>query len=81
MAEPTGTRQFSSGAIAIDSLGQVVRRTDQHDRAERMILVSLAHPLSLIPPGELKILSANDPDLRQRLERRATPAQVDRVRD
>jgi len=64
--EPGGTHQFGSGAVVIDSLGQVVRRTDERDRAERMILVTLAHPLSLIPPGELRILSAKDPDLLQR---------------
>src|SRR5262245_61026986 len=56
IVEPTGTRQFGSGALVIDSLGQVVRRTEQRDRAERMVLVTLAHPLSLIPMGELRIL-------------------------
>jgi hypothetical protein len=50
----------------------VVRRTDQQDRAERMILVSLAHPLSLIPPGELRRLAAADPDVRRRVERHGT---------
>jgi len=74
ISQPTGTREFGSGALVIDSLGQCVRRTDQRDRAERMILVTLAHPLSLIPPGELRILSASDPDLRQRLERDDAPA-------
>ena len=69
--EPTGARQFGSGALVIDSLGQVVRRTEQQDRAERMIMVTLAHPLSLIPPGELRILSNNDPDMKQRVERDA----------
>jgi hypothetical protein len=36
-----------------------------------MIVVTLAHPLSVIPPGELRILSHNDPDLKQRVERDA----------
>jgi predicted amidohydrolase len=71
IVEPMATRQFSSGALVIDSLGQVVRRTDQHDRAERMIVMTLAHPLSLIPPGELEKLSASDPGLRRRVERDA----------
>ena len=69
MVEPTGTRQFGSGALVVDSLGQVVRRTEQRDRDERMILVTLAHPLSLIPPAELRILSRSDSDLHQRLQR------------
>ncbi|MBI3469154.1 MAG: DUF1080 domain-containing protein, partial [Planctomycetes bacterium] len=76
IAEPSGTRQFSSGALVIDSLGQVVRRTEQHDRAERMIVVTLAHPLSLIPPGELRLLAARDPDLRERVERNARAQDV-----
>jgi predicted amidohydrolase len=69
IAEPAGVRQFSSGALVIDSLGQVVRRTLERDRAERFIVVTLVHPLSLIPPGELRILAAKDPDLHQRLQR------------
>jgi predicted amidohydrolase len=71
IVEPTETRQFGSGALVIDSLGQVVRRTDQQDRHERMILTTLAHPLSLIPSGELQKLSASDPDLRERVQRDA----------
>jgi predicted amidohydrolase len=69
IVEPTGTRQFGSGALVIDSLGQVARRTEQRDRAERMILVTLAHPLSLIPIGELRILASRDADLRERMQR------------
>lgn len=74
--EPTGSHQFGAGALVIDSLGQVVRRTLERDRAERMVLVTLAHPLSLIPPGELRILAAQDADLRQRAERYAAPSTV-----
>jgi predicted amidohydrolase len=81
MSEPTGIRQFGSGAMVIDSLGQCVRRTEQRDRAERMIVVTLARPLSLIPPGELRILAANDPDLRQRAQREGALASVPRANE
>jgi predicted amidohydrolase len=68
MAEPNDTRQFGSGAIVIDSLGQVVKRTMQSDRSERMIVVALQHPLSVIPPGELRQLANHDADIRARIE-------------
>jgi hypothetical protein len=71
IVEPTGTHQFGSGALVIDSLGQVVRRTEQRDRAPRMIVATLTHPLALIPPGELRILAAKDSDLQQRIQRAA----------
>jgi predicted amidohydrolase len=71
IVEPTGMRQFGSGALVIDSLGQVAGRTDQRDRAPRMIVATLAHPLSLIPIGELRILAAKDSDLDQRVQRAA----------
>ena len=69
MAEPGGKQQFSSGALVIDSLGQIARRTDQRDRSERWILVTLPQPVSLIPPGEQRRLAARDADFRSRMER------------
>ncbi|MHC4441865.1 MAG: carbon-nitrogen hydrolase family protein [Planctomycetota bacterium] len=47
-------RHFGSGALAIDPLGQVVDRTTQQDRREKLIIVTLKKPLSdLIPAYEM----------------------------
>ena len=54
---PRSVNQFGSGALAIDPLGQVVDRTTQRDRKEKMIVVEIKRPLSaLVPPFELKHL-------------------------
>ncbi len=51
---PRGVNEYGSGALAIDPLGQVVDRTTQRDRKEKMIVVTLKKPLSaLIPSFEL----------------------------
>ena len=52
-----GVNQYGSGALAIDPLGQVVDRTTQQDREEKMIVVTLRKPLSvMVPPFELRHL-------------------------
>jgi len=66
VVEPGGVRHFGSGGLVLDPLGQAVARTTATDRAERMIITTLVHPLRLIPLGELRILSANDPAVKQR---------------
>ena len=49
--------EYGSGALAIDPLGQVVDRTIQQDRKEKMIVVTLKRPLAaLVPPYELRHL-------------------------
>jgi len=54
---PRGVSHFGSGALAIDPLGQVIDRTKQKDRKEKMIIVTLTKPLSnLIPPFEMERL-------------------------
>jgi predicted amidohydrolase len=54
---PRGVIQYGSGALVIDPLGQVVDRTTQQDRTEKMIVVTLTKPLSvMIPPYELRHL-------------------------
>ena len=58
--QPDRTLQFSSGALVIDPLGQVVTRTTQRDRTEKMILTTLQKPESLIPDGELRVLRESD---------------------
>ena len=51
---PDGVSHFGSGALAIDPLGQVMDRTTQKDREEKMIVVTLKKPLSsLIPSFEM----------------------------
>ena len=69
MIDPTGTRRYGSGALVIDALGQVVSRTMEKDRAERMLVVTLEHPLASIPPGELDLMAKKDPDFKRRVER------------
>lgn len=66
--QPGGTLQYASGALVIDPLGQVVARTTQHDRSEKMVLATLVRPESLIPAGELERLRAADDVFKQRFE-------------
>lgn len=57
MKIPGGVAQFGSGALVIDPLGQVVERTIEHDRKEKMIIVTIKKPLSLlIPAVEMRFL-------------------------
>jgi predicted amidohydrolase len=52
---PRGVNEYGSGALAIDPLGQVVDRTTQKDRKEKMIVVEIKRPLSaLVPPFEMR---------------------------
>lgn len=54
---PRGVNEYGSGALVIDPLGQVVDRTTQQDRKEKMIVVTLRKPLSvMVPPFELRRL-------------------------
>jgi len=54
---PRGVIEYGSGALAIDPLGQVIDRTVQQDRKEKMIVVEVKRPLSaLVPPFELRHL-------------------------
>jgi len=54
---PRGVNSYGSGALVLDPLGQVVARTTQHDRKEKMIVATLKKPLStMIPPFELNRL-------------------------
>ena len=54
---PNGVAKFGSGALIIDPLGQVVKRTTQRTRSEKMILATITRPLSnLIPDFELQRL-------------------------
>ena len=58
--QPDRTVRYSSGALVIDPLGQVVARTTQQDRSEKMIVVSLKKAETLIPSGELRLLRKAD---------------------
>ena len=61
VVEPEQVLSFGSGALALDPLGQVVKRTTQKSRGEKMIFVDLLKPLSLvIPPFEMKRLGMRD---------------------
>ena len=61
VVEPEQVLSFGSGALALDPLGQVVKRTTQKSRGEKMIFVNLLKPLSLvIPPFEMKRLGMRD---------------------
>ncbi len=66
--QPHRTLHYSSGALVIDPLGQVVKRTMQKDRAEKMIIVTLHKPATLIPPGELRHLRRADPVFNERFK-------------
>ena len=57
---PGGVDQFGSGALIIDPLGQVVERTIEETRGEKMIWATLVKPLSeFVPDFELKRLEAD----------------------
>ena len=58
--QPHRTLQYSSGALVIDPLGQIVARTTQRDRTEKMVLTKLRKPETLIPTGELQRLKQSD---------------------
>jgi predicted amidohydrolase len=66
--QPDRTHQYSSGALVIDPLGQVVARTTQRDRTEKMTLATLHRPAALIPPGELQRLQQADEVFRERFK-------------
>lgn len=66
--QPFGTVRYSSGALVIDPLGQVVRRTEQPDRNEKMIIATIRKPDAIIPPGELQQLRRADPIFNKRFE-------------
>jgi len=53
-----GVNEYGSGSLVIDPLGQVVDRTTQQDREEKMVVVEIKRPLSaLVPPFELRHLN------------------------
>jgi predicted amidohydrolase len=59
-AHPVGVAKFGSGALILDPLGQVVSRTTQKSRSEKMIITTITRPLStLIPDFELKWFKDN----------------------
>lgn len=66
--QPQRTLQYASGAVVIDPLGQIVGRTTQRDRSEKMIIVTIKRPETLIPPGELERLRQADPILKRRFK-------------
>lgn len=54
---PDGVAKFGSGALVVNPLGQVVKRTIRKSRAEKMLLATITKPLSsLIPDFELRRL-------------------------
>ncbi len=58
---PAGVTRFGSGALIIDPLGQVVSRTAQRSRSEKMITATLTKPLSLlIPDFEMRRLAVGE---------------------
>lgn len=70
-AQPGGTQEYSSGELVIDPLGQVVTRTLQRDRREKMVVATLKKPAEVIPYGELNRLRAGDAIFRERFEPKA----------
>jgi predicted amidohydrolase len=66
--QPHGDMHFSSGALVLDVLGQVVNRTVQADRNERMIITTIQKPDALIPDGELQRLRRTDPVFKERFK-------------
>ncbi len=60
--------KYSSGALVLDALGQVVNRTIQTDRKEKMIIATIQKPDALIPDGELRMLQNADPIFRERFK-------------
>jgi predicted amidohydrolase len=65
--QPHATLKYSSGALVVDALGQVVDRTTQKDRKQKMIIATLQKPASMIPEGELRLLQA-DPIFKARFK-------------
>jgi len=57
--QPHATLQYSSGALVVDPLGQVVARTTQKDRSEKMVIATLQKPSVIIPEGELQRLQSD----------------------
>jgi hypothetical protein len=53
--------------LIVDALGQVVSRTTQKDRKEKMIIATLKKPQASIPIGELLKLQA-DPVFKSRFK-------------
>jgi predicted amidohydrolase len=70
--QPGRTLQYSSGALVIDPLGQVVTRTTQRDRREKMVLATLKKPEALIPVGELQRLRIADEIFKERFESKSS---------
>lgn len=64
--QPQQTLRYSSGALVLDPLGQIVNRTKETDRSEKMIFATLQRPEALIPPGELSRLIQADSVFRER---------------
>lgn len=74
MKHPGGVNEYGSGALAIDPLGQVIDRTTQWDRQEKMIIVTLEKRLSaLVPPFELRRLHKKVRDSRSFAAERCRP--------
>ena len=71
--QPKSVMKYSSGALVIDPLGQVVTRTMQRDRSEKMVLATLQKPQTLIPSGELQRLRSSDEIFHERFESKASP--------
>jgi predicted amidohydrolase len=65
--QPHATLRYASGALVVDALGQVVGRTKQKDRKEKMIIATLQKPVTMIPQGELRRLQA-DPIFKARFQ-------------
>ena len=65
--QPHAIQRYSSGALIVDALGQVVSRTRQKDRTEKMIIATLKKPAAIIPVGELGRLQA-DPIFKSRFQ-------------
>ncbi len=65
--QPHATLQYASGALVVEALGQVVGRTTQKDRKQKMIIATLQKPATMIPEGELRRLQA-DPVFKARFQ-------------
>jgi len=61
--QPHATQHYSSGSLVID----VVGRTMQKDRQEKMIIVTLQKSAAIIPAGKLRHLQA-DPVFKSRFQ-------------
>jgi hypothetical protein len=56
---PRGVIRYSSGALVIDPLRQIAKRTTQKTRSEKMILATLVKPISqFIPDFAIRRLSS-----------------------